>query len=66
MTSLPLHHQPDAIRASHVIQKPGSSKPFISAMGHIIKILTCDKSLNVICFPVAATYGAHTDFDLCY
>lgn len=56
MTSLPLHHRPNAIRASHVIHKPGSSKPFISAMAHIIiVILTCDKILNGGRFPIAAT-----------
>lgn len=44
MTSLPLHHRPNAIRASHVIHRAGSSKPFISAMGHIITIVTWSNS----------------------
>lgn len=48
MTSLLLYHRPNAIRVSHVRLKPGTSKPFISGMGPVIMIVTCDKILTFL------------------
>lgn len=60
VTSLPLSHRANAIRASRVIHKPGTSKPFISAKGHTIVIATWDKilvhGLDFVHFPNVAPY----------
>lgn len=66
VTSLPLSHRANAIRASRAIHKPGTSKPFISAMGHTIVIGTCDKVLKFMAWTLSTFQMWHRMFAWCH